>query len=116
MSTKSPAVSISSKEAETFLSRTLLVPVLFVSFLFSLFIVDRNTSASIFSPSQAASPERERFYHSYQRKLAKREIDDAFVLRRRVIVAMCIACAIGIVGAGWCLSMAWRWWGYKILA
>ena len=113
MSTK-PTSSTSSAETESILSRTLLGPVLFVSFIVSLFFVDQQTSAGIFESSARTGLGRkqEHYYHSHQRKLAKREFDDAFALRNRVIAAMCVAGGLGLAGLGWCLSKVWAMWSY----
>jgi hypothetical protein len=109
-----PASSAPSPEAESVISRTLVGPVLFVSFIVSLFFVDKQTSAEIFESNSRtdAKHEHEQYYHSHQRKLARREFDDAFALRTRVIAAMCIAGGIGLAGLGWCLTKAWSMWGY----
>ena len=111
MSTK-PMSSSSSAEAESIVSRTLFGPVLFVSFLVSLFFVDEQTSAGIFESSARTDPnnKHQHYYHSNQRKLAKKEFDDAFVLRKRVIAAMCVAGGIGLAGLAWCFSKAWVMW------
>ncbi len=75
--------------------------------------MDKQTSTGIF---KSTSPERERYYHSHQRKLAKQEIDDAFNLRGRVIAGMCITSALGLAGIGWCLLKAWETWGFHLNA
>ena len=109
-----PTSSGSGPEAESIISRTLLGPVLFVSFIVSLFFVDKQTSAGIFESNDRTDSkhEHEHYYHSHQRKLAKKEFDDAFAIRRRVIAAMCVAGGIGLAGLGWCLTKAWALWGY----
>src|ERR1700733_3237184 len=113
MSTK-PASSTSSPEVGSIVSRTILGPVLFVSFIFSLFFVDKQTSAIIFESNtrKDSTHGHEHYYHSHQRKLAKREFDDAFALRKRVIAAMCVAGVIGLAGLGWFLTKAWAFWCY----
>ncbi len=94
---------------ESLLSRTILAPVLFLSFIISLLIVDRRTSSSILSPrssprgSPPGSPQAEEknehsYYHSHQRKLAKNAMDEAFAIRGKVIVGMCVLAGIGFVG------------------
>jgi mannitol-specific phosphotransferase system IIBC component len=112
MSTK-PVSSTSSPEAESIISRTLLGPVLFVSFIVSLFFVDQQTSAEIFESNARTDTkhEHEHYYHSHQ--LAKKEFDDAFALRKRVIAAMCVAGGISLAGLGWFLTKAWAMWGYQ---
>jgi len=109
-----PDKPASSAEAESIFSRTLFGPILFVSFIVSLFFVDKQTSAGIFESSARTDPKHEHqpYYHSHQRKLAKKEFDDAFALRKRVIVAMCVGAGMGFAGLGWCLSKAWALWGY----
>ena len=89
MSTK-PAPSAPGPEAGSVISRTFLVPILFVSFLVSLFFVDKKTSAGVFASNDRTDSQHkhEHYYHSHQRQLAKKELDDAFVLRKRVIAAM----------------------------
>jgi hypothetical protein len=113
MSTK-PASSTSSPEAESIISRTILGPVLFVSFIVSLFVVDKQTAAGILESNTRKDSKHghEHYYHSYQRKLAKREFDDAFALRKRVIAAMCVAGVVGLTGLGWFLTKAWAFWCY----
>jgi hypothetical protein len=109
-----PASSTSSPEVESIISRTILGPVLFVSFIVSLFFVDKQTAAGIFESNTRKDSKHghEHYYHSHQRKLAKKEFDDAFVLRKRVIAAMCVAGVIGLAGLGWLLTKAWAFWRY----
>jgi len=113
MSKTSSKASSSSEQpvVESLLSRTLFVPVLFVSFIISLFLIDRNTSAGVFSHEDPKDPQKEkgRYYHANHRKLAKQELDEAFQFRGRVIAAMCITSAFGIVLTGWGLSQAWAY-------
>jgi hypothetical protein len=111
MSTR-PASSASSPDAESIISRALVGPILFVSFIVSLFFVDKQTSASIFESNTRADAkhQHEQYYHSHQRKLAKKEFDDAFALRKRVIAAMCIVGGIALAGLGWGLMKAWGMW------
>jgi hypothetical protein len=112
-----PASSTSSPEVESIVSRTILVPVLFVSFIFSLFFVDKQTSAGIFESNAQKDSKHghEHYYHSHQRKLARKEFDDAFALRKRVIAAMCVGGVIGLAGLGWLLTKAWTFWRYSQL-
>jgi hypothetical protein len=134
------ADSDSDSDSASLLSRTILTPILFLSFLLSLLVVDWRTSATLFpptfpavtrsSPATGTGPHRGRnkekekeaaagppppHYHHYQTKLAKREIDEAFALRRRVMAGMCAVGAVGVgvaVGMGWRLmSRAWAVWG-----
>lgn len=106
-SSSHPPPALHLEASESLISRTILAPVLFISFILSLLIVDRKTSTTIFSPtgSPLGSPGprgshgagSHAYYHSHQRKLAKMEVDDAFAIRRRVIVAMCVFAGIGFV-------------------
>lgn len=115
----SPSSSTAHHEpGESLLSRTILVPILFVSFIFSLLLVDRRTSTSILSPrsSPPGSPnstgrgkDTHGYYHSHQRKLARSEIDEAFAIRRRVIVAMCGLACVGFLGTVMVGLKIWGW-------
>ena len=112
---------------ESFLSRTIFAPILFVSFLISLVLVDRTTSAEVFrhgdhqhehdnarrpssSPSHNATHEKEKedYYHSHQRKLMKREAEDAFALRQKVIAAMIVCLALGMAVLAWSGVEVWE--------
>jgi hypothetical protein len=106
------------KASESFLSRTILAPVLFISFIFSLLIIDRRTSSLILSPpgSPPGSPrpkspgkDPQGYYHSHQRKLARREVDEAFAIRGKVIVGMCVLGSVGFVGMVLVGMKVWRW-------
>jgi hypothetical protein len=91
---------------ESLLSRLIVVPVLCVSFLISLFFIDRRTSSGIFGQSNNQNA----YYHSHQRKLAKQEIDDAFQVRRKVILAMCLLSAMSWVVVAWGIESVWNVW------
>jgi len=115
MSTKTSKPA--TEATESLITRTVLAPVLFISFLFSLFLIDRKTSAEIFSSSDTSgerksSTSSDHYYHTNQRRLAKEEIDRAFALRRRVIAAMCVLSAVGLAVAAWCVIKAWEIWVY----
>ena len=113
MSTKSPTPSSAEAAAESYLVRTLFVPILFVSFLFSLLWVDRGTSTEVFSHDDPKSNARKgsetKYYHSHQRKLAKKEFDDAFAYQGRVVAMLCIGGAFVLVGASWAIWRFWQW-------
>ncbi|KIW80528.1 hypothetical protein Z517_07144 [Fonsecaea pedrosoi CBS 271.37] len=96
--------------AESLLSRLIVAPVLFISFLISLFLIDRQTYGSIF----ARSGSRDGYYHSHQRKLAKREMDDAFQMRSKVIAAMFIFSAVTLALLAWTLESVWKGWRYRV--
>jgi hypothetical protein len=98
----------------------MFAPVLFLSFIFSLLIIDRRRSASILSsprgstlgsPGRGSPAEKEShgYYHSHQRKLAKDQIAEAFAIRGKVIVGMCILVGLGFVGM-WAIGLKiWVW-------
>ncbi|KAL9619529.1 MAG: hypothetical protein Q9160_005892 [Pyrenula sp. 1 TL-2023] len=95
-STSSPTGTEPSPASESLVSRILFAPLLFISFIVSLLIVDREASSSVFglsSPSDDNSRssdkqgKEKKYYHSHQRKLAKREIGDAFKMRNKVIIS-----------------------------
>lgn len=92
--------------ADPILMRLFVAPVLFVSFLVSLFLIDRHHYARIFS-NVDPKPDH---YHSHQRKLAKAEVDDAFLLRRKVIAALCILSAVCLALFAWGIESIWRIW------
>ncbi|EXJ76006.1 uncharacterized protein A1O5_00514 [Cladophialophora psammophila CBS 110553] len=108
MSTKKSALlgSDSAPVAESLLSRLIVAPVLFVSFLISLFLIDRQTYGAIF----ARSGGQDGYYHSHQRKLAKREMDDAFQIRSKVIAAMVLLSAVSLALLAWILESVWKVW------
>ncbi|KAF7504293.1 hypothetical protein GJ744_002482 [Endocarpon pusillum] len=101
---------------ESLLSRTIIAPVLFLSFIFSLLIVDQRTSSSILSPRgfpPGSPPSKEKYshsyYHSHQRKLAREQMDEAFAIRGKVIVGICVLAGIGIVGMAAIGVKIWSW-------
>ena len=112
--------------AESFLSRTIFAPILFISFLISLVIVDRTTSAKVFrhgnrrngspnssrpSSSQSNKSTQERgkedYYRSHQKKLMRSEANDAFAMRHKVIAAMMVCLALGLMVLAWSGVKVW---------
>ena len=85
---------------DTLFSRLIVAPVLFVSFLLSLFLIDRQTVGGVFGQHT----DKGSYYHSHQRKLAKHDLNEAFVMRNKVIAAMCVSSAVGLALAGWAVS------------
>jgi len=100
--------------SDSFLARTLFAPILFLSFLFSLLWIDRKTSAEIFTHDEPKLKSRKKsdsqHYHSHQRHLATRELEDAFAYQGKVIVLLCVGSAVVLVGASW---FVWRFWQWK---
>lgn len=82
---------------EPLLSRLILTPVLFITFLVSLLFVDRKA----YSQVVAGHVPQDSYYHSHQRKLARREVEDAFHMRNRAMAALLIATGIGLAFLGW---------------
>lgn len=109
-SSKSTAVHEPLPVSEPLLSRLIVAPVLFVSFLISLFLIDRKHHESIFANSKS----QDGYYHSHQRKLAKREMDDAFQMRRKVIILMAILSAVAIAVVTWAFESLWRGWRARV--
>jgi len=96
--------------SESAFSRFIVAPVLFVSFLVSLVLIDRQTAGSVF----AKSGTKDGYYHSHQRKLAKREMDDAFHMRRKVIAGMALLSAVSLAILAWAIESIWKvWWGRR---
>jgi hypothetical protein len=86
--------------SESAFSRLIVAPVLFVSFLLSLFIIDRETVGGVFGRSAGKNT----YYHSHQRKLAKYDVDEAFRRKNRVIAAMIVSGAVGLALTGWAVQ------------
>ncbi|KEF51981.1 uncharacterized protein A1O9_11971, partial [Exophiala aquamarina CBS 119918] len=105
-SAKTSAVSEPLPGSEPLLSRLIVAPVLFVSFLISLFLIDRQHYGSIFANSKSEGG----YYHSHQRKLAKREMNDAFQMRRKVIAIMAVLSAVAVAVVAWAFESLWRGW------
>lgn len=106
MPSDKPAVSETIPVRDPLFIRLIIAPVLFVSFLVSLFLIDRQIYGSIFGRSS----NKDGYYHSHQRKLAKREMDEAFQMRRKVIAAMCIASAVSLALVAWGIESLWAVW------
>jgi hypothetical protein len=105
MATRRP--SAPPEATESLLSRLIIAPVLFISFLISLLLIDRQTSANIFSRS---TTNKDGYYHSHQRKLAKREMDDAFQMRGKVIAVMVLCMGVGLGVLAWLGESLWSVW------
>ena len=88
---------------ESLFSRLIIGPVIFVSFLVSLVLVDRKTYSSIFGTGHGGGG----YYHSHQRKLAKSEMDEAFQNRSKVLAGFCLLSGIAVAVIMWGLSIAW---------
>lgn len=111
MATKASIARIESATAaapESLFSRVIVGPVIFISFLISLLLVDRKIYASIFGPDHH---DDHGYYHSHQRKLAKSEMDQAFQQRNRVIAGMCMASGVVVAVAMWAISAGWIYFG-----
>lgn len=89
---------------EPLLSRLVVAPVLFVSFLISLFLIDRKHYGTIF----ANSGSKDGYYHSHQRKLAKKDMEDAFQMRQKVIALMLMLSAVALAIVAWAFEAVWR--------
>ncbi|KIW72303.1 hypothetical protein PV04_00507 [Phialophora macrospora] len=91
---------------ESLISRLIVAPVLFVSFLISLVLIDRQTYGTVFGKSGSTDG----YYHTHQKKLAKREMDDAFQMRRKVIAGMALVCAVTLALFAWTVESIWKTW------
>jgi len=109
-SSKSSAVHEPLPLSEPLLSRLVVAPILFVSFLISLFLVDRKHYGSILANSNS----KDGYYHSHQRKMAKRDMDDAFQMRRKVIAFMFMLSAVALAAVAWSFESLWRGWRARI--
>jgi len=92
--------------AESLLSRFIVAPVLFLSFLISIVLIDRQTYGNVFGKSGS----KDGYYHSHQRKLAKREIDNAFQMRSKVIAGIVLFSAVTLALFAWSLEWIWKAW------
>lgn len=92
-----------STATESIFTRVVITPLLFISFVVSLFLIDRDTYSHVLN-GRASS---DKYYHSRQGKLAKQSLEDAFHLRNRVLAAICIFGGIGFAFLGWTGSKAW---------
>jgi len=91
---------------ESLLSRLIVAPVLFISFLISLVLIDRQTYGTVFGKSAS----RDGYYHSHQKSLAKREMDDAFQLRGKIIAGMILLSAVALALFAWTVESIWNAW------
>ncbi|OCT46810.1 hypothetical protein CLCR_02168 [Cladophialophora carrionii] len=108
MSTKkgTSALADGAPIPEPLLSRLIVAPVLFVSFLVSLVLIDRQTYGTVFGKSGS----KDGYYHSHQKKLAKREMDDAFQMRSKVIAVMVLVFAVALALFAWTVESIWKIW------
>lgn len=104
MASKKTSAQNLNAGTESLLFRLIATPVLFISFLISLFLIDRQTSGGIFGSSGS----KDGYYHSHQRKLARHDITDAFQLRNKVIAAIIAALGFGLAFVAWSFSKAWH--------
>ena len=100
--------SVQSSITESSFFRVLLTPILFVSFLISLVLVDKSTYKSVLSGHSSIS-QSETYYHSHQRKLAKTEMDQAFRRRNQVLAVIFVGSGVGMAIIAWAGSAVWRW-------
>lgn len=116
----SPTTSEPAPTSESLISRIVFAPLLFVSFLVSLIIVDREASSSVFGTSPPGSKDgkrtldagkEKRYYHSHQKKLARREIGDAFNIRNKVLVSLCVGMGVTAACMAWFVTRVWEGWG-----
>lgn len=99
-----PTTPTSAPSNESLFGRLILAPVLFVSFILSFFLIDKQTGSEIFG----SNPEKGSYYHSHQRKLAKKEMDEAWVRKNRVIAVLCVGSAVGLALIAWAGLRAWE--------
>jgi hypothetical protein len=98
-----PTTPSSPSEASLF-ARLILAPILFISFILSFFFIDKQTVSEIFG----GKPEKDAYYHSHQRKLAKTEMDAAWSRKNRVIAVLCVGSAVGLALVAWVGLKAWE--------
>lgn len=87
---------------ESAFSRFVVAPVLFASFLVSLFLVDHKTISSIFSEPHYIDT------YSFRRQSVRKEVDEAFHLRNRVLGAMLFVGGLSAALFGWACAKAFR--------
>ncbi|KPI45385.1 uncharacterized protein AB675_568 [Cyphellophora attinorum] len=109
MSTKASTQTITTASPESLISRLIIGPVLFISFLVSLFLVDKKIYTSIFGSDSKQGG----YYHSHQRKLAKSEMDQAFQQKNRVIAGLCMASGVAVAVVLWGIGAAWMYLGRR---
>lgn len=101
---------------ESAISRYIVGPFVFISFLVSLLMVEQRTHDAVFaSPNSRRTRQMdprdgqvsqhqkalEDFYHSHQRKLARKEFEEAFELRNRVLAGIVLVGGMGIAAISW---------------
>lgn len=116
MSAESKSTHSPGHTSEPLFTRLIVAPVLFVSFLISLFLIDRKTYGTVFShhpdpnshshshSSTISHDGDDEYYHSHKRKLARQEMEDAFALRSKVIAGFAILGGVSVAIVGWCGS------------
>jgi hypothetical protein len=100
-----PSTTTSSQSEASLFARLILAPILFISFILSFFFIDKQTVSEIFG----GKPEKDAYYHSHQRKLAKTEMDAAWSRKNRVIAVLCIGSAVGLALVAWGGLKAWEY-------
>jgi hypothetical protein len=95
--------------AEPFLARVIAGPILFISFLVSLALIDRQTSQKILGKEF----NKDGYYHSHQRKLGKQEMNDAFQARPKVIAIFCLASGVILAVTAFAVSKLWHLLWYR---
>lgn len=75
-----------------------------MSFLISLFLIDKQTYSKVLSGHSHLDD----YYHSNQRKMAKKEVEEAFHMRNRVLGVIFVAGGFGLALLGWSGSLAIR--------
>lgn len=104
MSSSKSSTIESSPAQDSLFTRFIVAPVLFISFLVSLVIVDKKAHGGIFKDHE----DKDGYYHSHQKKLAKEEMDEAFHMRKKVIAAMLFSGGIGVALTAWLISKGWH--------
>ena len=105
----STTIADSAPAKESLLSRVVVAPVLFVSFLVSLFLIDSETHRGIFRGHK----DKDGYYHSNQKKLAKEEMDEAFKMRNKVIAGLFLFAGVGLALTGWVLVRCWHFIAHR---
>lgn len=93
-----------ASSTESLFSRIIVTPLLFISFLISLFLIDKQTYSRVLSGHSQV----DHYYHSHQRKMAKQELEDAFHMRNRVLGVIFVVGGVSLAMFGWGGSMAVR--------
>ncbi|MCJ1371745.1 hypothetical protein MMC20_002964 [Loxospora ochrophaea] len=108
-----------SPTSDSLLTRLILTPLLFTSFLLSLFLIDKRTHASYrhlhTSPPSSNSAEKEEWVlRAKHRKMMRMETSDAFALRKWVMGVLVLGLGAGALGMvvvgvwGWGYLGGWR--------